>query len=153
MNSIRPAVDGRLSMTSAARPPLRDLVFLLLVLVLVILLVVFLLVVFIVLVLQRIDVGTLENDKRKGFAEQVARGAHPEAFDRVIANFRNRQWLSAGLQHHDVAGLQFHDLFLRVRTCSRNGGSCVAYTGCKRGGTESVVLRRLHAIRKRSRSF
>src|SRR5690242_13117187 len=91
-----------------ARPRSGDLVLFLLVFVVLLELV--------ILLVERIDVDALENGHRQRFAKQVAIGSHPEAFDGIVADFRNRQWLPARFQHHDVAWLQFHDLSLAPKT-------------------------------------
>jgi hypothetical protein len=111
MKSVKPrtAAPGKAAM---ARPRSGDLVLFLLIFVVLLKLV--------VLLVERIDVDTLENGKRQRFAEQVAIGAHPEAFDGIVADFRNRQWLPARFQHHDVAWFQFHDLFLRLKTFAQS---------------------------------
>jgi Flp pilus assembly protein TadB len=113
-NDSCPAGDGRLCKATVARPPLCDLVLFLLLVIFIFILFILLVVMLQVLLVERIDVGTLENGKRQRLAEQVAVGSHPEALDGIVADFRNRERLPAGLQHHDIAWLQFHDLFLAL---------------------------------------
>ena len=76
--------------------------------------VLFFVIVVLFLVIRLLDFGEFEHGRRQRFAKQRAVIAHPEALDRLVADFRHRQRMASGFQNHDIARLQIHDLFLQI---------------------------------------